>query len=98
MGGEMTSAHLETVQNTSPDKHQKWTGFLPEQAAQLVSAGIQTVRPVSLEWISDELLAHTVDVWSKELGRSVSEDEAIEMPLNVKRLSETLLAIARTEG
>lgn len=94
----MTSVHLETVQNTSSDKHQKTTGFLPEQAAQLVTAGVQTVRPVSLEWISDELLAETIDVWSKELGRSVSEDEAIEMLLNVKRLSETLLAIARTEG
>ena len=47
---------------------------------------------------ADELLAETVDVWSRELGRSVSEEEAIEMLLNVKRLSETLLAVMRTEG
>ena len=94
----MKSIHPKRQQNISGFEHQKQTGFLPEAMADLVSAGVQTVRPASLEWISDELLAETVDVWSRELGRDVSEDEAIEMLLNVKRLSETLLAVMRTEG
>jgi len=94
----MKSIHLKRQQKTSAFKHQKQNGFLPEAMADLVSAGVQTVRPVSLDWISDELLVETADVWSRELGRSVSEEEAIEMLLNVKRLLETLLAVMRTEG
>lgn len=55
-------------------------------------------RPLSLAWITDDLLANTRDVWSGHLGRDVSEDEAIEMLLNVKRLAETILNITQPEG
>jgi hypothetical protein len=47
-------------------------------------------------WISDELLAETVEVWTEAYGRPVSEDEAVEILLNVKRLGEVLLR-ARSE-
>ena len=55
-------------------------------------------RPQSLAWMSDDLLRHTREVWTKAYGRSVSEEEAIEMLLNVKRLAEVVLKIAGEEG
>ena len=48
-------------------------------------------RPLSMAWISDELLAQTIDVWSANYGRPISEDEAVEILMNVKRLAEVLL-------
>jgi len=44
-----------------------------------------------MAWISDELLAKTIDVWSTNYGRPISEDEAVEILMNVKRLAEVLL-------
>jgi hypothetical protein len=54
-------------------------------------------RPASLAWITDELLTYTQDVWSKEYGRPVTEDEAIEMLVNVKRLGEVILKVANRQ-
>jgi hypothetical protein len=48
-------------------------------------------RPLSMAWISDELLARTIDVWSTNYGRPISEDEVVEILMNVKRLAEVLL-------
>ena len=48
-------------------------------------------RPLSMAWISDELLAKTIDVWSTNYGRPISEDEAVEILMNVKRFAEVLL-------
>jgi hypothetical protein len=48
-------------------------------------------RPLSMAWISDELLAKTIDVWSRNYGRPISEDEAVEILMNVKRFAEVLL-------
>ena len=48
-------------------------------------------RPLSMAWISDELLAKTVDVWSANYGRPISDDEAVEILMNVKRMAEVLL-------
>lgn len=48
-------------------------------------------RPLSMQWITDELLARTIDVWSANYGRPISEDEAVEILMNVKRLAEVLL-------
>ena len=50
----------------------------------------QAVRPLSLAWITDDLLDHTRKVWSSEYGRVISEDEALEILMNVKRLAEVL--------
>jgi len=44
-----------------------------------------------MAWISDELLNETIDVWSANYGRPISEDEAVEILMNVKRFAEVLL-------
>ncbi len=51
------------------------------------------VRPVSMQWLSDERIAETRRVWSKAYGRVISEDEAVEILTNVRRLAEVLLRI-----
>ena len=49
------------------------------------------VRPLSVSWLSDERIAETRRVWSKAYGRVISEDEAVEILTNVRRLAEVLL-------
>jgi hypothetical protein len=53
---------------------------------------------MSIAWITDDLLRYTREVWSKANGREVSEDEAIEMLVNVKRLAEVMLKVAERKG
>ena len=77
---------------------EEFPGFLPEIRPHGELPEEASARPLSLAWITDELMAHTRKVWSKAYGRPVSQDEAIKMLLNVKRLAETLLSITRTEG
>ena len=48
-------------------------------------------RPLSLAWVSDDLITETQRLWSARYGREVSEDEAIEILRNVKRFAEMLL-------
>ena len=48
-------------------------------------------RPLSLAWVSDELIADTQRLWSARYGREISADEAIEILQNVKRFAEMLL-------
>jgi len=50
-------------------------------------------KPMSCDWISDDLLRETQEVWSKTCGRPISRDEAVGMLLNVKRLGEVLREI-----
>jgi len=54
-------------------------------------------RPLSLAWITDDLVAYTREVWAGHLGRPVPEEEAIEMLVNVKRLAEAMLMAAEKE-
>ncbi len=49
------------------------------------------MRPLSVPWLSDERIAETRRVWSKAYGRVISEDEAVEILTNVRRLAEVLL-------
>lgn len=49
------------------------------------------VRPLSMQWMSDERIAEARRVWSKAYGRVISEDEAVEILANVRRLAEVLL-------
>jgi hypothetical protein len=48
-------------------------------------------RPLSTQWLSDERIAETRRVWSQAYGRVISDDEAIEILSNVRRLAEILL-------
>lgn len=48
-------------------------------------------RPLSTQWLSEERIAEARRVWSKAYGRVISDDEAIEILMNVRRLAEVLL-------
>lgn len=54
-----------------------------------------TDRPLSVAWMSEELIAKTRRVWSPLYGRVISADEAVEILSNVKRLAEVLLRAER---
>jgi hypothetical protein len=49
------------------------------------------VRPLPTQWLSDERVAETRRVWSKAYGRVISDDEAEEILMNVRRLAEVLI-------
>ena len=77
-----------------PSTSEEETGLIPGKTPDVrVSGGISD-RPKSLAWITDDLLRYTRDVWSRAYGRPVSEDEAIEMLVNVKRFAEVMLKAA----
>ncbi len=61
-------------------------------------AGGAPERPLSLAWITDDLVTYTREVWTGQLGREVSEEEAVEMLVNVKRVAEAMLRAAAPEG
>lgn len=42
-------------------------------------------------WIAQELFDETRRVWSKAYGRVITDDEVIEILVNVRRLAEALL-------
>jgi hypothetical protein len=47
-------------------------------------------KPMSCNWISDELLLETQELWSESYGQPIDRDKAIEILHNVKRLGEVL--------
>jgi len=49
------------------------------------------VRPLSLQWLSDERIAEARRVWSKAYGRVISQYEAVEILSNGCRIAEVLL-------
>jgi len=50
--------------------------------------GLSGDRPMTAAWVSDDLLARTIDVWSKAYGRRITTQEAMEILMNIKRLGE----------
>lgn len=66
-------------------------GFLAEIGHHDPDSGALAVRPLSTQWLSDERVAETRRVWSKAYGRVISEEEAVEILMNVRRLAEVLL-------
>ena len=60
--------------------------------------GSADVRPLSMQWLSDERIAEARRVWSKAYGRVICEDEAIEILMNVRRLAEVLLRAEEEKG
>ena len=59
--------------------------------------GPVALRPLSTLWLSNERIAEARRVWSKAYGRMISDDEAVEILMNVRRLAEVLLR-AEKEG
>jgi len=82
-----------------PDRNSaERTGVPPGKAPDVTVSGGISDRPMSLAWITDDLLRYTREVWSRAYGRPVSENEAIEMLVNVKRLAEVMLRVAERKG
>ena len=52
-------------------------------------------RPLADAWISDDLLAEAIAVWSRLYRRPISKEEAVDMLQNVKRAGEVIYRIAR---
>ena len=48
-------------------------------------------RPIATAWVSDRLLADTIDVWSRAYDRPITAEEALEILTNVKRFGELLI-------
>jgi hypothetical protein len=66
-------------------------GFPSETGHNGPEPGPADVRPLSMQWLSDERIAEARRVWSKAYGRVISVDEAVEILRNVRRLAEVLL-------
>jgi len=71
----------------------KSAGFPPENEHHDEVPEADRRRPLSMSWITDELIDETRRVWSLEYGRVLSADEAVEILMNVKRLAEVLMKI-----
>jgi hypothetical protein len=56
------------------------------------------MRPLSMQWMTEERVAETRRVWSKAYGRVISDDEAVEILMNVRRLAEVLLRAEQEEN
>jgi uncharacterized protein YktA (UPF0223 family) len=54
-----------------------------------------TLRPLSLAWMTEELIDRTQAVWSRAYGRDVSEAEAVEILSNVRRFAEVVIRLER---
>ena len=48
-------------------------------------------RPLSLSWMTDEMLEETRQLWSQRYERDLSMEEAVEILQNIKRFAEMLL-------
>ncbi len=71
------------------------TGFSsPDEPGLCVPVPVR--RPLSLAWVSDELIAETQRLWSARYGREISTEEAVEILQNVKRFAELLLERSET--
>jgi hypothetical protein len=55
-------------------------------------------RPLAIAWITDELIEKHRRVWSEMYGRVITEAEAIEIIMNIKRFAEAILYAASQEG
>ena len=54
-------------------------------------------RPLSMDWITDELLQTTLAVWSQVYEQPLTTDDAVEILMNVKRFSEALLQTGKEQ-
>lgn len=54
-------------------------------------------RPLSMDWITDDLLRATLAAWSPRYEQPLDADDAVEILMNVKRFSEALLG-SRKDG
>jgi hypothetical protein len=55
-------------------------------------------RSLADSWISDDLLAEAIAVWSRLRQAPVSEEEAISMLKDIKHIGEVFLRISHEKG
>jgi len=91
-------ATADSDKKKTPEIPSESTGFSGGKAPHVSVSGGISDRPMSLAWITDDLLRYTREVWSKAYGRPVSEEEAIGMLVNVKRFAEVLFKAAGQKG
>lgn len=72
------------------------TGFSSPDEPGLCDPQVPVRRPLSLAWVSDELIAETQRLWSAQYERNISVEEAIEILQNVKRFAEMLMERSET--
>lgn len=75
----------------SPVDRSDMTGLFTPSEQGLVDVPAPERRPLSMAWVSDEMIAETQRLWSKRYGRDIEEDEAVEILQNIKRFAEMLL-------
>ena len=66
------------------------TGLSPKTGHHGTRAIRSSKRPSALQWLTDDRVTEAQRVWSRAYGRIISEDEAIEILMNVRRLAEVL--------
>lgn len=91
----MTKDHLPQELSNVAVQPENMTGFLSPDEPGLCEP-IPIRRPLSLAWVSDDLIAETQRLWSARYGREIAVDEAIEILFNVKRFAEMLLERSNT--
>ena len=94
MSDDYTTTCLLDPPSEIEQNHEELSGF-SGRGEEHVAVLERRHRPLSMAWISDELLAETIDVWSEAYGRLVGENEAVEILMNVKRLGEVLVKARR---
>ena len=67
------------------------TGISSPDEQGLCKSPVPIRRPLSLSWISDELITETQRLWSTRYEREVSPEEAVEILQNVKSFAEMLI-------
>ena len=87
-----TAIHRRHLRPKSPPRR---TGFALGGELPVTMPGEAMERPPRPAWISDALLAETIEVWTEAYGRPVGEVDAIEILVNVGRLAEALLEAKR---
>ena len=75
--------------------YSKLTGLSPPNGHPVNVPGGVPDRPLSLAWMTDELIAETQRVWSPQYGRDLTSNEAVEILRNVKRFAEVLMTTQR---
>ena len=95
----MSGKALIAEEEAPPRQPAESTGLHGQNLGTHEGAGAQKRdRPLSLAWITDDLVAYTQEVWARRLERAIPEEEAIEMLVNVKRLAEAMMKAAAPEG
>ena len=94
-GPTLRAAGRATESNCGPKETfgvpEETTGFPGENEPDYHVPGAAQERLPLPAWVSDELFAETVEVWSEVYRRPISGEEAVEILVNVKRLGEALL-------